>query len=372
VLGALWEKPQPHVLATIHGNFLLAAVAAVVTLGVMGLVLLQVHAPVLREGALVALQLAILYLANEGTYQVTYPDVLERPTGLVEVILRGEPETGAGRPRVYGAATDLEPHEVPEGLRGIDIASLNVAAGLEPDTPALWHLETATPYLPAISRRYSGVIFSLGSFELLLGRVAGLFHVRYITVGAREYARVHGNPDVVIAEEPRLRAVLLRNPRTLPRAYLASPVCEPDERAAQARILSRSFHPGQQVVLECPPGTPPDEVPTPPGGPGQVRFVRYAPEDVVLDVEARQPTVLVLNDAYYKGWSATVDGQPAPILPANVAVRAVRLPAGTHQVAFTYRTPGLWLGALLSLVTLAGLGLAVFVERRRQATGGAR
>jgi uncharacterized membrane protein YfhO len=76
--------------------------------------------------------------------------------------------------------------------------------------------------------------------------------------------------------------------------------------------------------------------------------------------------VLVLNDAYYTGWSAAVDGQPVPLLPANVAVRGVRLPAGNHRVTFTYRTPGLRLGALISLVTLGVLGLAVFAERARR------
>jgi hypothetical protein len=366
VIGTLWEKANPVVLEMLHGNFLFATVAAVITLGVMGGVLLRVHEPVPRAAALVALQAAILYVANEDTYQVTYSDVLEQPTSMVNVILNGEPETGAGRPRVYGAVEDLEPHGVPEGLRGIDIASLNMAAGLEPDTPALWHLESATSYLPAVSRRYSGLAGSIESLNLLLGRVAGLFHVRYITVGAREYAKAQGNRDVIVAEDPRLQAVMLRNPRTLPRAYLATPVCEPDEASARARILSRHFQPGRQVVLECPPGTRGDEAPNAPGGPGQVRFIRYAPEDVELEVEALQPTVLVLNDAYYTGWSATVDGQPAPILPANVAVRGVRLSAGNHRVTFTYRTPGLRLGALISLITLGVLGLAVFAERARR------
>jgi uncharacterized membrane protein YfhO len=97
-----------------------------------------------------------------------------------------------------------------------------------------------------------------------------------------------------------------------------------------------------------------------------VRFVQYAPEQVALDVVASAPTVLVLNDAYYDGWSASVDGQPAPIVPANVAVRGVRVPAGTHRVTFTYRTPGQGLGALISLGTLGLLGLAVLVEHRKR------
>ncbi len=371
VIGALWEKALPDVLALLHGNFLQATLVAAATLGVMGVVLLREHPPAPRVVALLGLQFAVLYLANEGTYHVSYKDLLEQPTGLVELILRTEADVGAGRPRVYGAVRNLDAREVPEGLHEIDITSVNIATALEPDTPALWRLESANPYLPATSRHYLGLLDSLGSLNTLLGRILGLFHVRYITVDAREYARISGNPEVVFAEEPRVEAVLLRNPRTLPRAYLAMPLCVPDEQAARAALLSRSFQPGRQAVVECPPDTPRLAAPAA-GGLGQVRFLRYAPEDVELEVEVLHPSMLVLNDAWYGGWSATVDGQPEPILPANVAVRGVRLSAGTHRVVFTYRTPGLVLGAGITLGCLGLLGLAVLMERGRRARSGHR
>ena len=55
---------------------------------------------------------------------------------------------------------------------------------------------------------------------------------------------------------------------------------------------------------------------------------------------------------------AEVDGRPAPILPANYAVRGVPLRAGAHTVVFAYRTPGLVYGAWTSAVAL-GLALVV-------------
>ena len=367
VIGGLWERAQPEVQEMLHGNFLLAAGAAGAALVVMGAVLLQGRTPGVREGALIALQFAVLFLANERLYLVTYPDVLHQPTSMVDFILTAEQDTGAGRPRVYGAVPKFRQEHLPEGLERIDITSINSVTVLEPDTPALWHLESALSYLPTVSRRYSSLEGQLGSMQLLLGRFAGLFHVRYVVVQASEYAKVGGNADVVVAEEPRFNAALLRNPRVLPRAYLATPVCEPDVDAARARVFSRAFQPGRQVVLECPPGTPED---SPPAGEvlGQVRFVRYSPEHVVLDVDALRSSVLVLNDAWYSGWSATVDGQPAPILPANVAVRGIRLPAGTHRVTFTYHSAGLRLGAGLSLGALALLALALLYERRERST----
>ena len=47
--------------------------------------------------------------------------------------------------------------------------------------------------------------------------------------------------------------------------------------------------------------------------------------------------MLVLSDAYYPGWTATVDGQPAPIYRVDGALRGVIIPAGFHDVRFQFR-----------------------------------
>ena len=68
----------------------------------------------------------------------------------------------------------------------------------------------------------------------------------------------------------------------------------------------------------------------------------------MVETDAATPAYLVLSDTFDPGWSATVDGRPAPIRPAYVAFRAVYLPAGTHTVVFTYRPAGFELGLVLS------------------------
>ncbi len=92
------------------------------------------------------------------------------------------------------------------------------------------------------------------------------------------------------------------------------------------------------------------------------------PERVEVSVDASAPAVLVLNDAWYPGWRATVDGHPAPILPANALVRAVPVPAGVHDVVFRFRTRGLVLGASLTGASLGLWAVLVLVAawRRRR------
>ena len=43
---------------------------------------------------------------------------------------------------------------------------------------------------------------------------------------------------------------------------------------------------------------------------------------VVAEVFARRPGYLVLDDTYYPGWHADVDGRSAPVLASNAAFRA--------------------------------------------------
>ncbi len=96
---------------------------------------------------------------------------------------------------------------------------------------------------------------------------------------------------------------------------------------------------------------------------GSATIDSYTDQHVVI--EADGPGTLVLADSWFPGWVATVDGQPAAILRADLLFRAVDIPEGHHHVTFDFDAglPGqlLWpaAGAML-----AALGLAVAGARR--------
>lgn len=97
-------------------------------------------------------------------------------------------------------------------------------------------------------------------------------------------------------------------------------------------------------------------------------IVSYEPERVVVRTTSAVNALLVLADAYYPGWRATIDGAVAPIVPANVLFRGVAVPAGEHTVTFTYDSApfaaGLWLAAAGALLLLAMLAAAAVLVRR--------
>lgn len=72
-------------------------------------------------------------------------------------------------------------------------------------------------------------------------------------------------------------------------------------------------------------------------------------------MQAEGPGYLLLTDAYYPGWTATVDGQPVLIMRADVMFRAVALPVGAHQAAFTYAPRSVTVGLWISGAAWAGL-----------------
>jgi uncharacterized membrane protein YfhO len=82
-------------------------------------------------------------------------------------------------------------------------------------------------------------------------------------------------------------------------------------------------------------------------------------------VVAPRDGLAVILEPFYPGWTATLDGAPAPILRADYAFEAVAVPAGRHALRLEYRNRWLGAGAAVSLATLSLL-LATLGWRRRR------
>jgi uncharacterized membrane protein YfhO len=137
-----------------------------------------------------------------------------------------------------------------------------------------------------------------------------------------------------------------------------------DHEDAWRRIHEPGFDPATTVILE---GGQPLQVQA--AAEAAVQVVRHAPDVVEIEVDSPAEGFLVLSDPYYPGWRATVDGDPATILRADYAFRALAVPAGPHRVTMAFR-PGMWYAGLaISATTLLLLvipGIVLLIRRRRQ------
>jgi hypothetical protein len=100
------------------------------------------------------------------------------------------------------------------------------------------------------------------------------------------------------------------------------------------------------------------------GGSDEVKTLRYEPNAIELSAQTSRGGLLVLSETYYPGWKAWLDDQPTAIYCADIALRGVMVPAGTHRVRMEFRPLILLIALGISLTTAILLAISVFVYRR--------
>jgi hypothetical protein len=101
-------------------------------------------------------------------------------------------------------------------------------------------------------------------------------------------------------------------------------------------------------------------------GVGTVTRKRWSPNRIELEVDAKRPATVLVNQNMGEGWRA----EGADIVPGGVdGLIAARVAAGRHTVVFRYRPRAYVVGAAVSL--LAGAAAAAFLvfERRSRRRG---
>lgn len=108
-----------------------------------------------------------------------------------------------------------------------------------------------------------------------------------------------------------------------------------------------------------------------------VRLTKYTPRYIDYAYTAGKPGTIVFSEIYYPyGWKVTIDGNPADIYRVNYMLRAINVPAGTHNIHMEFDPDSVKKGDTIAMVCiiimysiiLLVIGLAVFrtVRRRQQ------
>jgi hypothetical protein len=242
-------------------------------------------------------------------------------------------------------------------------------------------VEDTQGYNPVQTQRYVEYIDALNGHRQeyherdlfpagLASPLLDLLNLRYLLVPAEAPERADLAP--LVAELPTVytneHVRILENPEALPRAWLVHEATQVAPGAALPLLAEGAIDPRRSALLETAPPTL--QAPADPATEAAV-FRAHEPDRLELQVTATAPALLVLSEVWDPGWTATVNGVPAPVLLADYLLRAVPLPAGQHTVVLSYEPPLLRIGLTITLGTtlllLALWGGLIVRERRRSA-----
>lgn len=185
-----------------------------------------------------------------------------------------------------------------------------------------------------------------------------------------ELAAAKGEPELVLVApaDDGLRLVqvadgvaIYERLTALPRIRWASSAQVLTDRERRAAYVAGTRYPDDTVVLSEP-------GPATDGQPADIEVLEDSGDTIRVAVDAAGAGYLVVADALQAGWSAEVDGEPAPLVDAEHAGVAVHVPGGRHDLVLSYTPDGRAIGAWLSAasaVLLVLLSLSPYWPMRR-------
>ena len=226
----------------------------------------------------------------------------------------------------------------------------------------------------AFAHRYEPLLFALGmrfGLETVdgagppLDRTLGLIlgpdpRIAYLAgVGCIVVSRTRASEESSLPAELEVRRI-----KAFPRAILVANATAVPPAQVLAAIFDPASDPRRVAIVEDPDASLRSVVDEPAG---VVRLLSRRPGRVEMVISAPSERLLVVFDAFEKGWSASVDGLPTRVIRANGVFRGVQVAGGTHRVIQAYKPPALFEGIALFLVGLLGLAL---VARRSEDLSG--
>jgi hypothetical protein len=212
---------------------------------------------------------------------------------------------------------------------------------------ALFLESTASPLWPLLNARYR------------LEVAPGPSPPQYVlSETADALARAFAVADVRLVGSEDEALAVLANPLFDPRVTAVLQVGSPAPVASATEVPGSAAEPSPTAVAGA-----------------DVR--EYRPGHLSIHATLPAAGALVVLEAWHPGWTATVDGAPAPVYPADEAFLGLRLPAGEHEVRLDF-APGTWtvglaIAAATAALSLLGVLAAMLRERRgrqRERSGG--
>ncbi len=185
-------------------------------------------------------------------------------------------------------------------------------------------------------------------------------NVRYFFFPGRPNPAPRGWPVLYDGEE----GVLLENPKALPRFFIPRRWRSEPDAGKRLETLSEINDFADRGVISEGPKREDWNV----NGDASVAIESYRADRILLQVDAREPTLVASSITAWAGWKLRVDGERAPLLTYHHAFHAFRVSRGRHRVEMRYLPDSFVRGAGISLATLLAVGAVMTARRYRVAS----
>ena len=102
----------------------------------------------------------------------------------------------------------------------------------------------------------------------------------------------------------------------------------------------------------------------------KIELLSYKANEINYKSSSATDQLAVFSEIYYKdGWNAYIDGQLMPHIRVNYVLRALRIPAGDHDIVFKFEPKVIATGSMISLISyglLILIPLAWFLKERKK------
>ena len=233
--------------------------------------------------------------------------------------------------------------------------------------------------LPELQRAFSrdtmaysdGLYFSAQGILETRDRRLDLLNVKYVVLTAYapefksfeksdRFLQVFNNGDVAIFE----------NKSVLPRAWIvpASGIeIVPGVEAQLSRLKEQTFDPNKSVILPEMParfrtvaGTANEPFL------GRAEIIESGINHVKLRTESSAAAVLVISQTHYPGWRASVDNDKMEVVPTDLTLTGVPVPAGAHEVQVVFDPLSFRVGLALTILSMVILLATLVAGKKRR------
>lgn len=232
-----------------------------------------------------------------------------------------------------------------------------------------YRMETALGYVGNMTARYNNFLTATAGLPRDMSMASQLtlssryFYpaVRHLLLDERQNLPAQAGTQIVRAD----RRILYRLNNAMQRIYFSRRGAFYSSQVKALKAVEDGkvdFSDYDLIEID---GTPPQFYPPETGDEAEIESMK--PSEVIVRTKTFGPRLLVLSDSFESNWTCRIDGEKeTTIYPVNIAFRAVQVPAGEHEVAFTYEPRSFYVGAIITLATLAALFMVAILRKFRR------